>query len=238
MALEHDCPVVQFVQFRANDRCLADPSLFQAVRDTAQGWQEKGLNAQYWGTSVLQANEFYWLLFWQSYAHATAIKADPSYPSFFQNREALVAAPVFEIHAPLSGDPQPERTLKAPVTEVDFYRTDDIEVNPDSKPAAAIHDMVVRVNYHIESLQLPGYISQNWGFAFEDGRWAIVLRGWESIEDHMRLGMLDDDGHRSFVQQTEEIFKSLTEVSVGHAYIKSHDVPVTCLLRMSPRLSR
>lgn len=44
----------------------------------------------------------------------------------------------------------------------------------------------------------------------------------------MRLGMLDDDGHRSFVQQTEEIFKSLTEVSVGHAYIKSHDVPVTC----------
>lgn len=93
-----------------------------------------------------------------------------------------MAAPVFEIHAPLSGDPQPERTLKAPVTEVDFYRTDDIEVNPDSKPAAAIHDMVVRVNYHIESLQLPGYISQNWGFAFEDGRWAIVLRGWESIE--------------------------------------------------------
>jgi hypothetical protein len=39
MAPGHDAPVVEFVQFHANDRCLANPSLFQAVRDTAQGWQ-------------------------------------------------------------------------------------------------------------------------------------------------------------------------------------------------------
>lgn len=124
---------------------------------------------------------------WQSYAHATAIKADPAYPTFFQNREALATAPVFEIHVPLSGDPQPERTLMAPVTEVDFYKTDDIEVNPNSKPAAEIQDMVVRVNHHIDSLQLPGYITQNWGTAIEDGTWAITLRGWESIEVRLPL---------------------------------------------------
>jgi hypothetical protein len=34
-----DVTVVQFVRFRADDRCLADPSLFQAVRNIAQGWQ-------------------------------------------------------------------------------------------------------------------------------------------------------------------------------------------------------
>jgi len=31
--------VVQVVQFYASDRCMADPSVFQAVRNIAQGWQ-------------------------------------------------------------------------------------------------------------------------------------------------------------------------------------------------------
>jgi hypothetical protein len=39
MAPEPDVPVIQLVKFRANDRCLSDPSLFQAVREKAQGWQ-------------------------------------------------------------------------------------------------------------------------------------------------------------------------------------------------------
>jgi hypothetical protein len=42
----------------------------------------------------------------------------------------------------------------------------------------------------------------------------------------MRLGMLDEDEHRLFVEETEEIFKNLTEVSVGHVYFKSHGMPV------------
>ena len=51
----------------------------------------------------------------------------------------------------------------------------------------------------------------------------------------MRLGMMDDDGHRSFIEQTEEIFKYLTEVSVGHSYIKSHGVPVACPAPHEPK---
>jgi hypothetical protein len=39
MAPTPEVSVVQSVQFYASDRCLADPSLFQSVRDTAQGWQ-------------------------------------------------------------------------------------------------------------------------------------------------------------------------------------------------------
>ncbi len=84
--------VVQFIQFFANDRCMADLSLFQALRDMVQqGSQyvpssyglclradiepnkcpgrEKGLKAQYWGPSVNKVNEWYWLLCKFSYKY-------------------------------------------------------------------------------------------------------------------------------------------------------------------------
>jgi hypothetical protein len=122
----------------------------------------------------------HWPTVWQSHAHATAIKTDPSYPTFFQDREALATAPVFEVHVPFSGDPL--RMVEAPVTEVDFYKTDDREVNPDAKPVAEIHDMVRRVNRRIELLQLPGFIALNWGIAIEDGTRAVSLGAWKSIE--------------------------------------------------------
>jgi hypothetical protein len=38
MALAPDV-FAQFIWFFGNDQCVADPSLFQAVRDMAQGWQ-------------------------------------------------------------------------------------------------------------------------------------------------------------------------------------------------------
>jgi hypothetical protein len=37
----------------------------------------------------------------------------------------------------------------------------------------------------------------------------------------MRLGTLD--GHRIFVEESEAIFKNLTELSVTHVHFKSHD---------------
>ena len=37
----------------------------------------------------------------------------------------------------------------------------------------------------------------------------------------MRLGSLSE--HKVFVDETEEIFKSLTELSVTHVYFKSHN---------------
>ena len=36
----------------------------------------------------------------------------------------------------------------------------------------------------------------------------------------MRLGTLDE--HKTFLEQAEEIFKSLTELSIKHVYFKSH----------------
>lgn len=37
----------------------------------------------------------------------------------------------------------------------------------------------------------------------------------------MRLGTLD--GHKGLVEETEEVFKSFTELSVAHVHFKLHD---------------
>ncbi|KAH9983280.1 hypothetical protein BJV74DRAFT_626431 [Russula compacta] len=235
--------VVQVVLFIANDSCLADPSLFHAVRTIAHGWQGKGLKAQYWGTSVERANEFFWLLFcpparpsshhaydfprcavvphkhththtvWESYAHAAAIKEDPSYALFVQNRQALATAPVRDMHVRFTGSPR--RTLEVPVTEVDIYRT--LEAG-----AAETHEKVRRIAYRVESLQMRGFIALSWGVDIEDGTMGVNLNGWRSIEEHMRLGTLD--AHKVFVKETEEIFKSFTELTIAHVHFKPHQV--------------
>jgi hypothetical protein len=117
---------------------------------------------------------------WQSHAHAAAVKADPSYPTFVQDREALATKPVYEVHVPFSGNPQ--RLLEAPVVEVDFYKMDDVKVNSVAKPVAEAQEMIRRVNDHIESLQLPGFIGFCWGADIEDETRAVTLGGWRSIE--------------------------------------------------------
>jgi len=40
MAPAPEAPIVQFIKFNANDQCMADPSLFQVLRNMAQQrWQ-------------------------------------------------------------------------------------------------------------------------------------------------------------------------------------------------------
>ena len=117
---------------------------------------------------------------WQSHAHATAVKGDPSYPTFVQDREALAIKPVYEVHVPFSGNPQ--RLLEAPVTEVDFYKMDDVKVNPAARPVAETQERILRVNALIESYQLPGFIAFCWGADIDDETRAVTLGGWGSIE--------------------------------------------------------
>ena len=117
---------------------------------------------------------------WQSHEHATAIKADPSYPTIVQERDALATAPIYEVHVRFSGNPL--RAIQAPVTEVDFYKTTDEKVNPEAKPAAETQEMIRRITYRIESLQSPGFIQISWGIALEDGTRGVNLSGWRSVE--------------------------------------------------------
>ena len=175
------------------------------------------LQAQYWETSVKKVNEFYWLLrkftslrcdvdinddagtqpssprrtySWQSHAYAATVKADPSYPTFVQDCAALATKHVYEVYVPLSRNPQ--RLLEVPVTEVDFYKLDDVNVNPVAKPVAEAQEMIRHVLDHIESLQLPGLIAYCWGADIEDETRAVTLGGWISIEVRLLTGMLSE----------------------------------------------
>jgi hypothetical protein len=169
---------------------------------------------------VNRPNEFYWLLcefyliiircepdrprrtVWQSYAHGAAIKADPSYPTFIQDREALATAPVYEVHVPLPGDPQ--RTVEAPVTEVEFYKTDDKDVDPDAKRMVETQEMIRHVIWRAKSFQIQGYVANVSGIAIENGSRGISLTGWRSIE--VRLLVLFSRPFVPFVQRLNPFF--------------------------------
>ena len=117
---------------------------------------------------------------WQSYAHATAVKADSSYTGFIQDREALATKPVYEVHVSFSENPQ--HLLEAPVTELDVYKMDDVKVNPDARPVEEIHQMIRHVTALVESFQLPGSIALCWGVDIEDETRVVTLGGWRSTE--------------------------------------------------------
>ncbi|KAH9059118.1 hypothetical protein EDB87DRAFT_1624778 [Lactarius vividus] len=211
--MESEPLAVEVVRFVATKQCIAYPSLFQAVRDfVAHDRKEKGLTAQYWGTSVERPNEFYWILLWQTRAHAAAFEEDPSYPAFAQRRQALASAPVLALFVRFSGNPL--RCLDAPVTEIDVYRT-------QAADAATTQDKIRRITHRIESLQMPGFVALSWGAALEDVTRGAYIAGWRTIEDHMRLGTLEE--HKVFVQETEEIFQTFEELFVTHVYFKPHE---------------
>jgi hypothetical protein len=106
--------------------------------------------------------------------HATAIEADPSYPAFIQDRDALVTELVFEVHATFSGDP-PRRPLEAPITVVIYYK-----MNPNARPAAETFKMIQGIPPLMKSVQ--GFIASSAGISVEDGIWGVTLRGWRSAE--------------------------------------------------------
>ncbi|KAI0259316.1 hypothetical protein BC834DRAFT_974362 [Gloeopeniophorella convolvens] len=198
-----EAPLVEIVHFTATDECLADPSLFAALRDAAEAWREHGLTAQYWGASVQRANELYWLLLWRSEAHETA--ATPALA-------ALARTPPTSLHVRFTGNPH--RCLTAPVSELDVYRT------VDGPGVHETHEAVRRNAHRVESLQMRGFIALSWGVAREDPRTGIYLAGWRSIEDHMRLGTLDD--HKVFLKEAEAIFAQFSGLSVMHVRFARH----------------
>ena len=117
---------------------------------------------------------------WESHEHAIACKADPSYPTIIQGRDALATGPIYEIHVRCSGNPL--RGIQSPVTEVDFYKTTDEKVDPEATPAAETQEMIRRVVYRIETLQSPGFITISWGVALEDETRGISITGWRSVK--------------------------------------------------------
>ncbi|KAI9444526.1 hypothetical protein H4582DRAFT_1909456 [Lactarius indigo] len=211
--METEPLAVEVVRFVATRQCIDDPSLFQAIRDfVAYDRKDKGLTAQYWGTSVERPNEYYWVLIWQTRAHAAAFEEDPSYSAFAQRRQALATAPVLALFVHFTGNPL--RCLDAPVTEIDVYRT-------QAADAETTQDKIRLLTYRIESLQMPGFVALSWGVALEDVTRGAYIAGWRNIEDHMRLGTTEE--HKVFVEETEEIFQAFEELFVNHVYFKPHE---------------
>ncbi len=91
---------------------------------------------------------------------------------------------MFDTHVRFSGNPR--RTLEAPVTELDIYRTHDAG-------ASETQELIRRLTHRIESLQMQGFIALSWGVSIEDGARGVYLGGWRTIEVRPRLG-----SHRTF----------------------------------------
>ncbi|KAH9162053.1 hypothetical protein EDB89DRAFT_2027606 [Lactarius sanguifluus] len=227
--MAHEDPIVEVIQFVSTDQCLADPSLFQALRNIVQGWQEKGLKGQYWGATMEKPNNIYWVLceftgpvfafnhdkvaVWQSRAQAAAFAADPLYPEFVQRHQSLATTPVRDLHVPLSGTPQ--LCVEAPVTEVDIYKAHGARIEET-------HEMAHSGMRHLRSLQPQGFTGSSYGVTHEDPSVGVYIAGWKSVEDHMRVGM--EEGHEKFKEEAEEIMKHLSDLAIAHIAFKKHGV--------------
>ncbi|KAH9014746.1 hypothetical protein EDB84DRAFT_810039 [Lactarius hengduanensis] len=219
-------PIVEVIQFASTDQCLADPSLFQALRNIVQGWQEKGLNGQYWGATMEKPNNIYWVLFWQSRAHAAAFAADPLYPEFVQRRQSLATTPVRDLHVPLSGTPQ--LCVEAPVTAVDIYKVHGTRMEES-------HEMTHSVMHHLQSLQPQGFTGFSYGVTHEDPSVGVYFAGWNSVEDHMRVGM--EEGHEKFKEEVEEAMKHFSDLTIAHITFKKHEFASLQINGANTRLS-
>ena len=113
------------------------------------------------------------LAVWQTRAHAAAFEDDPAYSAFTQMRDALSSAPILAIFVHMSGNAR--RCLESPVTEVDVYKLQD-------DAAEKTQDMIRRLTYRIESLQMRGFYALSWGRALEDVSRGAYIAGWRTIE--------------------------------------------------------
>jgi len=209
--MANEALIVEVVQFICTKQCEADPSLFEAVRNIVQRWHDKGMKGQYWGTVIGKPNNIYWVLFWQSHAHAAAFAADPSYPEFVQKRMSLATTPVRDHRLTVSGAPLP--CIEAPVSEVDFYKTRDFGIEET-------HEMARNTIHIVRSLQARGFHGCSFGVAHDDRTVGVYLGGWDSEEDHMNLGM--EEGHEKFRELSEEAMEQLADLVIVHVVFKKH----------------
>ncbi|KAH9021706.1 hypothetical protein EDB83DRAFT_2320444 [Lactarius deliciosus] len=205
-------PIVEVIQFVSTEQCLANPSLFQALRDIVQGWQEKGLKGQYWGATMEKPNNIYWVLFWQSRAHAAAFAADPLYPEFVQRRQSLATTAVRDLCASLSGNPQ--LCVEAPITVVDIFKAHEARIEK-------MHETLHSAMHLLWLLQLQGFTGSSFGVTHEDPLVSIYFGGWNSVEDHMRIGM--EEGHEKLKEVAEEFMNQLSDLTMAHIAFKKHD---------------
>jgi hypothetical protein len=121
---------------------------------------------------------------------------------------------VRDIHAPLSGDPQP--CIEAPVTAVDIYTTHDT-----NKEKA--HEVAHTTIHLIRSLKPTGFHGSTYGVTLEDPTVGFHIMPVSLIrgKDHMRVGM--EEGHEKIREMGEESMNHyLSDLIMVHVAFKKH----------------
>jgi len=211
--MESAPPVIEVVTFRANKTCSDDPGLFKEVRDMVAA--TTSVKDMYWGRSVEQPHVFIWLLFWDSFTQSAARAETPSHVEMVRKLDALQDDPshkqVFHVH--FTQHP-PLTCIEAPVTEFD------IAVVRETESLPTWNRISESAMGHLRALRPEGYLAMAHGKAQEDELTTVYTAGWTSIEDHMKLGMVE--GHEQIVNESEEAFPHLKDLQMHHVYFERH----------------
>ncbi|KAH9963588.1 hypothetical protein BC827DRAFT_1266364 [Russula dissimulans] len=118
---------------------------------------------------------------------------------------------VFHVH--FSQHP-PLTCIAAPVTEFDIAVVRETESIPifDRISESAMSDL--------RAVQPEGFLAMAHGKALEDEWTTLYTAAWTSIEEHMKLGMVE--GHQKIVSKSEEAFPHLQDLQMHHVYFERH----------------
>jgi len=211
-------PIVEVVIFRANERCLGDLGLFKEVRDMVAA--TTSVKAMYWGPVVELPKVIFWLLVWDSFEQSIAREGTPSHAEMVRELDALTDDPSRKLvlHMRFSDlyDP-PLGCIEAPVTELDlgFIKEDSVVAEWDRRAESLMSHMR---RIHAEGQE--GLRALTLGRAVEDVKRTLYLVGWNSIEDHMKIGM--QKGHEMIVKEGEEIFPLFHDFQMHHVHFERH----------------
>jgi len=207
-------PVIEVVTFRANQRCMEDLELFKEVRDIVA--VSTSVKAMYWGRSIELPSVFFWVLLWDSHAQSTAREETVPHAEMVRKLDALVDDPSRKsiFHTCFAEQDLPLACIEAPITEFDIAILKDMESLPVRERLAE------SIMSHLRATHLEGLLSIARGIALEDVLTNLYLAGWNSIEDHMKLGT--HESHEIIVNELEEIFPYFRDLQIHHVRFERH----------------
>jgi len=213
--MDSTLPIIEIITFHANERCLEDLGLFKEVRDMVAA--TTSVKSMYWGRSIELPSVFIWLLLWDSFEQSTAREETPSHTEMVRKLDALAddskSSHKRDLHVRFSEWPTLP-CIEAPVTEFDIAILKDLEARP------TFERLTTSIFSNMRAAQLEGFHSLTLGTTLGDPLTSIYFGGWDSVEDHMKLGT--QEGHEIMVKEIEEVFLTLRDLHVIHVRFERH----------------
>ncbi|KAI0314542.1 hypothetical protein OF83DRAFT_439726 [Amylostereum chailletii] len=206
-----DSHIVHLLFFKGNERCLADPTLFTALRDMAKESAGEGLTGQYWGQAVEKPHRFYWYLLWGSQSAHDAFQSSPQRTALHSQLLALAEETPDE--RVMAYSLSPLGAFQAPITDTTAFNI----VEGITREEAVTR--MTPVIQHVGRI-LPTFL---WAFAKDvegKGLRGVHFAGWDSIESHMNVG--EGPGEEDLREVTEEVMPMFTNITIAHMHLQSH----------------